>query len=65
MINFLKYKLFIRHQGRITYFLQIFKLQRMLSFRHYKICGLISPQAVNDSVNVYDLAIVFISFFYL
>ena len=22
----------------------------MLSFRHYKICGLISPQAVSDSV---------------
>ena len=32
------------------FFLLIFKLQRMLSFRHYKICGLISPRAMSDSV---------------
>jgi len=32
-------------------FYQIFKLQRILSFRELKICGLISPQAVSDSVN--------------
>ena len=44
--------MFIRHLERITYFFQIFKLQRMLSFRHYKICGLISPLAVSDSVKL-------------
>ena len=47
-------KLFIRHLGRITYFFQIFKVQRILSFMHYKICGLIRPQAVSDSVNRYS-----------
>jgi len=36
----------------ITYFFKFFKLKKILSSRHYKICGLISPLAVSDSVKV-------------
>jgi len=41
--------LFIRHQGRITFFSNFLSFKE-LSFRHYKICWLISPRTVSDSV---------------